>query len=350
MRTKNVRLTLWMTVFSCGSLLTAAQARAAQVPVEPKAPAAPGRGQVPAASGASSPPAINQSRPGATTGRSDDERAIRTIAETFRSAYNAGDAKVVAALFTEDAEMIDELGERIKGRSAIQNFFYSLFQARKGAKIEILTDSISFLSPDVAKEEGHTRVKPAESEAPETIRRYSLLFVKQGGKWLYSSVREEDEPTLAHEQRIKELEWLVGDWVDETSDSTVHVTCQWSRDKNYLLRDFTIHVQGQPVMTVDERIGWDPLRKQIRSWVFDSEGGYSDGYWTRDGNQWFIKSTGVLPDGRTASATQILTRAGTNTARWASIHRTVGGQVVPNLQEYVMVRRPPKPGAQGEAK
>ncbi len=100
-------------------------------------------------------------------------------------------------------------------------------------------------------------------------------------------------------------------------------------------------------MTVEQRIGWDPLSKQIRSWVFDSEGGYGGGYWTRDGKQWFIKSTGVLPDGRTASATQILTRVGPHTARWASIQRTVGGQVVPNLQEYVMVRKPPKPGEQG---
>ena len=61
------------------------------------------------------------------------------------------------------------------------------------------------------------------------------------------------------------------------------------------------------MMTVNQRIGWDPLTKQIKSWVFDSEGGYGDALWTRKGNQWVIKSTGVLPDGRTASATHVLT-------------------------------------------
>jgi uncharacterized protein (TIGR02246 family) len=374
MKTKKVRLTVCMTVLGVLSPAVAATARAAQVPEKPKAPAVPGRGQVPGVPGASSTPinqskavtapgrgpvpdvpsgsstpAINRSQPAARTGRSDDERAIRAVAETFRSAYNAGDAKAVAALYTEDAEIVDEFGERIKGRSNIDATFEALFQRRKGAKIEVSTDAISFLAPDVAKEEGHTRVKPAETEAPETVRRYTLFFVKQGGKWLYSSEREEDEPTLAHQERLKELEWLQGDWVDETSDATVHATCRWSRDKNYLLREFTIHVQGQPVMTVDQRIGWDPLAKQIRSWAFDSEGGYCDGYWTRDGNQWFIKSTGALPDGRPASATQILTRVGAHSAKWASIFRTVGGQVVPNLQEYVLVRRPPKPGSQGQA-
>ena len=63
-------------------------------------------------------------------------------------------------------------------------------------------------------------------------------------------------------------------------------------------------------MTVNQRIGWDPLTKQIKSWVFDSEGGYGDEFWTRKGNQWVIKSTGVLPDGRTASATHVLTPTG----------------------------------------
>ena len=57
-------------------------------------------------------------------------------------------------------------------------------------------------------------------------------------------------------------------------------------------------------MTVTQRIGWDPLTKQIKSWVFDSEGGYGDGLWTRKGNQWVIKSTGVLPDGRIAHGHQ----------------------------------------------
>ena len=39
---------------------------------------------------------------------------------------------------------------------------------------------------------------------------------------------------------------------------------------------FVIHVQGKPVMNVTQRIGWDPLTKQIKSWVFDSDGGYGD--------------------------------------------------------------------------
>jgi uncharacterized protein (TIGR02246 family) len=352
MRINFVRLTVCMAVLAWAELEIGVGTQAAQVPgqlgqVKSNQPHVPAANPVAAVPGAQAATVAAELKPSGMTDRPEHERAIRAVAESFKAAYDAGDAHAVAALFTEDAEMIDENGERIKGRPTIQAFFEAMFQARKGAKIEISTESVAFLAPDVAKEEGHTRVKPVETEAPEAVRRYSLLFVKQGGKWLYSSVREDEENTLAHQQRLKELEWLLGDWVDETADSTVHATCRWSADKNYLLRDFTIHAQGQPVMTVEQRIGWDPLSKQIRSWVFDSEGGYGDGYWIRDGNRWIIKSTGVLPDGRTASATQVLTRVGPHTARWASTERTVGGQAVPDLQEYVMVRRPPKPGAQG---
>ena len=122
--------------------------------------------------------------------------------------------------------------------------------------------------------------------------------MKEEGRWLYATVREEHAAGLAHHERLKELEWLLGEWLDESSESIIHTTCRWSDDRNFLLRDFVIHVQGKPVLSVTRRIGWDPLSKQIKSWVFDSDGGYGQAIWTRNGNQWTIKSTGVLPDGR----------------------------------------------------
>jgi uncharacterized protein (TIGR02246 family) len=280
------------------------------------------------------------------TNRPDDEKAILSVGESFRRAYSAGDAKAIASLYTDDAELIEENGERFQGRNTIQDLYSSLFQDRKGATIEIGVESIRFLGPDVAKEEGQTRVTLASTTEAASVRRYTVLYVKQGGKWLYSSVREELEPGLTHSERLKELEWLVGDWVDESSDSVIHANCRWSADKNFLLRDFTIQTEGKSVMTVTQRIGWDPLSKQIKSWVFDSEGGYGDGLWTRNGDQWMIKSTGVLPDGRIATATNLLTRVGANTARWSSTERTVGGHHAPDHFENMMVRRPPPPQSQ----
>ena len=81
------------------------------------------------------------------------------------------------------------------------------------------------------------------------------------------------------------------------------------RPQNFLLRSFDVRVKGKPALTGTQRIGWDPLTKQIKSWVFDSTGGYGEGLWMRQGDQWVIKATGVRPSGRTTTATQVLSRA-----------------------------------------
>jgi uncharacterized protein (TIGR02246 family) len=283
------------------------------------------------------PPALLSRRP-------EDERALRSIADAYAHAYNTGDARSLATLFTDDAEMIDEDGEHLRGRLMIEEVFRSTFKERPGATIQIAPASLRFLGPDVAQEEGQTVVKAAGGQTPAT-RHYTVLYVKQGNRWMYSSVREEQEKGLTHHQRLQELDWLVGDWLDESPDSVVRATCRWTEDQNFLIRDFTVHVQGKSVMTVTERIGWDASTRQIKSWVFDSEGGHGSGLWSRNGNEWVIKSTGVLPDGRTATATHVLTRLGPQSARWNSVERTVGDQVVPDRAEYVMVRRPPQPQA-----
>jgi hypothetical protein len=77
--------------------------------------------------------------------------------------------------------------------------------------------------------------------------------------------------------------------------------------------------------------------------VFDSEGGYGEGYWSNQGDRWFVKSQGVRRDGRHASVTQVYTRVNKDVIRWHSIDRTVAGKTAPDVEEVVLVRRPPRP-------
>jgi uncharacterized protein (TIGR02246 family) len=334
MKQMNRKLILPCFVLVCASAGLAQSAQAqARPPIrhEPLLEAGPQSGNGAAAT-ATTPPA---SRP-------EDEKAIKQITDLFVQAFNAGDAKGVASLYTSDAELIDEYGDHIDGRPTIESFYSALFAARKGATIDVSPTSLRFLGPEVAKESGQTCVKGTGGE-PASYRDYTVVYIKHDGRWLHSSVREEFPANLAHHERLKELEWTIGEWLDESSESIIHANCRWSDDQNFLLRDFEIHAQGKPVMKVNERIGWDPVAKQIKSWVFDSTGGYGHGYWARNGNRWVIKSTGVLADGRTATATNVLTRTGLNSARWHSIDRTVGGEIAPDHSEAVMVRRPPSP-------
>ena len=54
---------------------------------------------------------------------------------------------------------------------------------------------------------------------------------------------------------------------------------------------------GEAAMQGEQRIGWDPAAKKIKSWVFHSDGGFAEGYWTRQDNRWIIRSSGTARDG-----------------------------------------------------
>jgi hypothetical protein len=70
---------------------------------------------------------------------------------------------------------------------------------------------------------------------------------------------------------------------------------------------------------------------------------HGEGLWTRSGDLWIIKSTGVRPDGLTTSATQTLVRLGKDRLLWSSTARTLGAETRDDLHEIMMVRKPPQP-------
>lgn len=274
---------------------------------------------------------------------SEVEKAIRTFEEGFVRDYNKGDSKAIAALFTEDAEVVDIDGERYQGRDVIEQGFANLFAENAGAKIGLEIFTIRSLSPDVAQEQGRSVVTPVEG-APQS-RLYTIVYVKRDGRWLVSSVRDDLDPLVSPHERLKDLEWMIGDWVDEGEDSLVRLNCRWSDDENYLLRSFTVHREGELVLSVSQRIGWDPLARQIRSWEFDTAGGFGEGRWTRDGERWVVKNTGVQPEGKTASATNTMIRERPDLVRWTSTERVIGDELIPEEISYTLVRVPPPPGS-----
>jgi uncharacterized protein (TIGR02246 family) len=270
---------------------------------------------------------------------STDEAAIRANIEKFVKAYNAGDAKAVAALFTPDGEVHDKAGNEAEGREAIEKTFAKIFKDMPEKNLEVFIESIRFIGSDLALEVGTTKETPEPNEPPD-IDRYTVLHVKRDGKWQMAMARDEEgPPPTAHEQ-LRPLAWLVGEWVDDGGSTVVRSTCRWSEDKNFLLQDFRLEISGRDAMNVSQRIGWDPLTKHVRSWVFDSEGGFGQSVWTRDGDDWIIRSTGVRPDGTTGSATNTLIRSGNDGYVWRSTDRVVADDLQPPV-EVKVVRKPP---------
>jgi uncharacterized protein (TIGR02246 family) len=273
--------------------------------------------------------------------RSADEAAIRANVTEFVRAYNAGDAKAVAALFTKDGVIVDKDEDTTQGRAAIEKNFADLFAAAPRKRIEVSVESIRFLGPDLALEIGSTKEIFAPGEPPD-YDRYTVLHVKHDGKWQMALARDAEGPPPTGHEQLRPLAWLVGEWIDDDGSTVVASTGRWSEDKNFLLQEFKLQVEGKDEMQVTQRIGWDPVAKRIHSWVFDSEGGYGESVWIRNGDAWLIKATGVRPDGTTASATNTLVRSGADAYVWRSTDRIVGDEVVPPV-EVKVIRKPPQP-------
>ena len=296
--------------------------------------------------GAQEPAREERARPAAmrNAGRGDDEKALAALVAAFTKAFNAGDATAAAVTYVEDALVVDEQGKRVEGRAAIRARLAAGFAESPGSTIAIAVDSLRFFGPGTALEEGRATITPAGSGGAPEITRFTALYVKQDGRWLQAAVRDEPAHDLTPREHLKELEWLIGDWINESQDAVVRTTCKWSEDGNFLLREFLMKAQGQTVLSGTQRIGWDPVRRQFKTWIFDSEGGFAEGYWTRSGNEWVIKAEGVRQDGQLASATNIITRLGKDRASWKSVDRTIGGAAVLGIDEFTIVRKPPEAG------
>ena len=162
------------------------------------------------------------------------------------------------------------------------------------------------------------------------------------GSWPGARDLSDEESTA--EDELTQLDWLVGEWVDESPDALVGTSYRWTDNRRFLLSEFTIQIGGRAAMKGSQRIGWDPSAKRLRSWVFDSEGGFGEGVWSKSGNQWIAKMTGVTSDGKTASSTNVITGASPRTVgTWLLRDRIVGGEVEPDVEPFPIVRKPPMP-------
>lgn len=277
---------------------------------------------------------------GQQPGETRPEEAIRSAVDAYVAAFNRGEAKALAALWSPEAVYTNPLtGVQVVGRAEIEKEFKAIFAMAKGTKLVATTEAIQFVSPNVAVEQGTAKVVRPEQESEETA--YTAIYVKRDGQWLLDRVSEEDVPVVtSHHEHLKELEWMVGTWLDQGELGSVETTCQWTKNRNFLTRSFAVTVRDRMDISGMQFIGWDPAAKQIRSWVFDSDGGFGEGTWQKQGNAWHVHTTGTLPDGRKSSSVNVITYIDDNTFAWQSVNRVAGGELLPNVDEVTVVRQP----------
>jgi len=257
------------------------------------------------------------------------------------SAFESGKAADLAALFGADGEWIDEDGTVYQGQQEIETILTAFFQQFPGAKIRLQVDSVRNIGP-VAIEEGLREITvPASADRPasQIALRYIAVLSKLEGGWKIASLRDFETPAIQSPHDFLEpLGWMVGKWVNEGTDNTVDITYSWSEDGNFLLGEYVISHDNSVILKCNQRIGWDPHASAPRSWMFDSDGGYSDGRWTEVESGWMIKSQAVLPDASTGSATIRIQQENLNRFTMTGTDRVSANQRIDDFH-VVVVRK-----------
>ena len=100
-----------------------------------------------------------------------------------------------------------------------------------------------------------------------------------------------------------------------------------------------------PVGHATHRLGPGP--KTIRSWTFDSNGGFGEETWNQSGNRYTIRAKYTLPDGGSASAVNVLTYVTDDKCTWKSVNREIDGSFLPDIGEVTLVRKSETGNAKG---
>lgn len=236
---------------------------------------------------------------------------IHLMMENYLRAFNRHDTAALAAHWSATGESIDlDSGEKTKGRNAVAGVFATLFEQDADAAIDIDIESIRPIRDDVAVVDGVSHL--SFDDATTTSSRFSAIVVREDGSWLLSSVRETAVSGLQAAQNaavpLGQLDWLVGSWEDVSEDFVASSRCSWNAARSFLTRSHVsapevvsaVATEGIPALLpadgssreVSEIIGWDPALRQIRSWVFTSDGRFAEGFWSRSGDTWEIRYEG----------------------------------------------------------
>jgi uncharacterized protein (TIGR02246 family) len=128
-------------------------------------------------------------------GKTDDERAVRDLVSRWDAAYRSLDAGALAALETEDFEMVNRLGWWTPFKTREDNermwawTFKTIYNGKPGPKHTV--ERVRFISPDVAIVQAHgdwpALALPDGTAIPPHGEIVTLVVVKKKRGWLVAS-------------------------------------------------------------------------------------------------------------------------------------------------------------------
>jgi len=114
----------------------------------------------------------------------DDEGQIKATSKAWNEAFNAGDAKALAALYAPDAMLLPPNAEPVKGRKSIEEFWAGFIEGVKG-KLEIQEVLVPevLVQGDLAYSLGRFTILDVDGEVVDRGK-YVGIWKRGDGQWL----------------------------------------------------------------------------------------------------------------------------------------------------------------------
>ena len=107
--------------------------------------------------------------------------SIEKLNAEWMAAFNKGDAKALAAMYTPDAYVLPAGAEMAKGHNAIEKFWGGAVKQLGDAKLT--TVDVQSLGPGAAREIGTFSFKTKAQPPEQVTGKYVVVWRKMGGQW-----------------------------------------------------------------------------------------------------------------------------------------------------------------------
>ena len=143
-----------------------------------------------------------------------DEAAVRGLYQQLMDAWNRGSGDALAAVFTENGDLVAFDGTHFQGREEIAPFHQQLFDKwMKGTRLVGQVKDVRFLSNDVAlmNAVGSTLMSGETEPSPERNSIQTLVATRQGGEWRLAAFQNTRVRVMRN--AVAFLVWTFSDWL-----------------------------------------------------------------------------------------------------------------------------------------
>ncbi len=264
---------------------------------------------------------------------------IKETASAFKQALITHNTEKMASLLTPDAVDYNlTTQEATTGNQAISAYLVSLLGPSEAIpEYSTTIENISWKGEDLARVNGLLEVQTKTHPKKEVA--FLITFKKEGTTWRISELTHLlIQPPPSHNEQLKGLSWLVGNWVNSDECTNFTASYAWDENRNFLKEKFVLNLLGHKDLSGTQIIGWDPVKETIFSWIIDSDGGFGKSSWTHDDGTWYVTTSYTLASGSRSSATHIYNQVDNDTYTFSSTSRDVDGRLLPNIGPFTFKR------------